>query len=86
MLRSLYGSTIPQGDTMHCPERLKLATSLHDGCLSAPSISSAAYVFILNLAELSLALSSRSSQFDDTIGENNTQSKNGRDGNKGTKR
>lgn len=52
MLRSLYGSTIPQRDTMHCPERLKLATSLQDDCLSAPSISTAAYAFILNLAEL----------------------------------
>lgn len=54
MLRSLHGSTHPQGDTVHCPERLKLATSLQDGCLNAPSISSPAYIFILNLAELSL--------------------------------
>ena len=57
MLRSLYGSTDPQGDTVHCPEMLKLAGSLQNGCLNAPSISSAAYIFILNLAELSLSLS-----------------------------
>ena len=36
MLRSLYGSTHPQGDTEHCPEMLKLASSLQDGCLNAP--------------------------------------------------
>ena len=57
VLRSLYGSDHPQGDTVQCPDTLKLATSLEDGCLSAPSISSAAYIFILNLAELSLPLS-----------------------------
>lgn len=55
MLRSLCGSTHPQGDTVHWPDRLKLATTLQDGCLNAPSISSAAYTFILNLAELSLS-------------------------------
>lgn len=56
MLRSLYSSTHPQGDTVHCPDGLKLDTSLQDGCLNAPSISLAAYIFILNLAELSLPL------------------------------
>lgn len=57
MLRSLCGSTHPQGDTVHWPDRLKLATTLQDGCHNAPSISSAAYTFILNLAELSLSFS-----------------------------
>lgn len=56
-LRSLCGSTHPQGETVHWPDRLKLATTLQDGCLNAPSISSAAYTFILNLAELSLSFS-----------------------------
>lgn len=75
MLRSLYGSTHPQGDTVHCPERLKLATSLQDGCLNAASISSPAYIFILNLAELSLSpyvcVSPHSSQSGDMMGKNN---------------
>lgn len=30
MLRSLYASTHPQGETVHCPDRLKLASSLQD--------------------------------------------------------
>lgn len=56
VLRSLYGSTHPWGDIVHCHERLKLATSLQDGCLSAPSVSSAAYIRTLILAEFALPL------------------------------
>lgn len=58
-LRSLYGSAHPQGDTVCCPDTLKLVSTLQDDCLAAPSISSAAYcsfVFTPNLAECSFAV------------------------------
>lgn len=47
MLRSLYGSAHPQGDTVSCPDTLKLAAALQDGCVAAPGISSAVYCISL---------------------------------------
>lgn len=60
MLRSLYGSTHPQGDTVHWPERLKLA---HRVAVSMHLTSSLLPICTSNLA----------SYFDNIRGKHDTQ-------------